>query len=386
MQHQYDYIIAGAGCAGLSLLYYLLQEPLLQQKKILVIDKEEKNTNDRTWCFWEKSNGPFEPIVKHTWQQLQFKSEFVDKSFSIQPYTYKMIEGLAFYNYIKHVAKPFTNVTFLQDTIKGIVHTANGIEVITPKQVYTATYAFNAIPPAKPQLLNHTYWLLQHFTGWVIQTAEPVFNEQEALFMDFTISQQHGTSFMYVLPTAANKALIEYTLFTENLLEKEAYITALRYYIQQHFKITSFTIEHQEFGIIPMTNYRFKKFEGNIVNIGTAGGVVKASSGYAFQFIQKHSKAIVASLVKNNHPFVSNNFNHKKFALYDSVLLQVLQKNKMPGANIFSKLFAKNKPQTILSFLDNETTLLQDLQIMSSVPVSIFLPAAVKELVHSFKT
>ncbi|GAB3824620.1 hypothetical protein GCM10028895_33210 [Pontibacter rugosus] len=39
-QH-YDYIIAGAGAAGLSLLCYLLEEPALRQKKILLLDREK---------------------------------------------------------------------------------------------------------------------------------------------------------------------------------------------------------------------------------------------------------------------------------------------------------------------------------------------------------
>lgn len=41
---KYDYIIAGSGCAGLSLLYRILKEPTLQHKSILVIDKDSKKT------------------------------------------------------------------------------------------------------------------------------------------------------------------------------------------------------------------------------------------------------------------------------------------------------------------------------------------------------
>ena len=70
---KYDYIIAGAGCAGLSLLYRMLQDPNLNQKKILVLDKAPKNNNDRTWCFWEKDDGIFEEIVIHEWKSLEFK-------------------------------------------------------------------------------------------------------------------------------------------------------------------------------------------------------------------------------------------------------------------------------------------------------------------------
>jgi len=55
----YDYIIAGGGCAGLSLVMRMLKEPQLSTKKILIIDKDSKQLNDRTWCYWEKGEGFF---------------------------------------------------------------------------------------------------------------------------------------------------------------------------------------------------------------------------------------------------------------------------------------------------------------------------------------
>ena len=58
----YDYIILGRGCAGLSLIMHILSSSHLSNKRILLIEKEVKNKNDRTWCFWEKGNGFFENI------------------------------------------------------------------------------------------------------------------------------------------------------------------------------------------------------------------------------------------------------------------------------------------------------------------------------------
>ena len=66
---QYDYIIAGAGCAGLSLAMHIIHSGKLQDKKVLLIDKDPKNSNDRTWCFWQSEEGLFEPIVYKEWQK-----------------------------------------------------------------------------------------------------------------------------------------------------------------------------------------------------------------------------------------------------------------------------------------------------------------------------
>ena len=81
MELEYDYIIAGSGLAGLSLLHRLLLNKELRSKKILVIDKLKKEDNDKTWCFWEKGEGLFEPIVHHQWKTLQFFSPEVSKTF-----------------------------------------------------------------------------------------------------------------------------------------------------------------------------------------------------------------------------------------------------------------------------------------------------------------
>jgi len=50
MRH-YDYILAGGGCAGLSLVYQLL-ESSLKEASILIIDPTEGEIPNKTWCYW----------------------------------------------------------------------------------------------------------------------------------------------------------------------------------------------------------------------------------------------------------------------------------------------------------------------------------------------
>ena len=105
-----------------------------------------------------------------------------------------------------------------------------------------------------------------------------------------------------MLPVAKNKALVEYTLFSENISEQPEYDQALKDYISTCLSIKKYNITHEEYGIIPMTNYKFSKGEKRIINIGTAGGQTKASSGYTFQFIQKHAAKIIDAIVQNKDP------------------------------------------------------------------------------------
>ena len=172
--------------------------------------------------------------------------------------------------------------------------------------------------------------------------------------MDFRVSQQHGTTFAYVLPFSATSALVEYTLFTKELLQPEQYDKGLRDYISTFLGINDYKIKEEEFGVIPMTNEKFN-FEGHGWQIGVAGGQTKASSGYTFQFIQKQSSQIVDHLIKNK-PLDSLPSAAKRFRFYDNTLLHILYYEKLPGNEVFTQLFKKNKPQQVLKFLDNESS------------------------------
>ncbi len=387
MKNHYHYIITGAGLAGSSMLMRFLKDPHFIDKKILVIEESTKTQNDRTWCFWETGNGLFEPVVKHSWDQLLFQSPTFTHTFSIKPYRYKMIRGIDFYDYIREEAKKNNNIEWRNSKVKSIGNKDNYAIVETEASFFTCDYVFNSIlfsneHFSEKQDSKGTYHLLQHFKGWMVETEEAVFNPSVAGFMDFSISQDKGTAFMYVLPVSTKSALVEYTLFTKSLLEEDAYNKSLKNYLNENLSLKEYKISHEEFGIIPMTNQVFPLQVGRIIYIGVAGGQVKGSSGYTFSFIQKRADQVIAALKEDGFIQLERTFNEKKFRLYDSVLLNILAGNKMKGGDIFTDIFKKNKVQKVLKFLDNETSILEDLSIMTSVPSSVFLPVACKELIR----
>ncbi|CAI8343643.1 MAG: Uncharacterised protein [Polaribacter sp. SA4-10] len=377
---KYDYIIAGSGCAGLSLLYTLLQTPSLQHKSILVIDKEQKKSNDRTWCFWEKTPGLFESIVHAKWNTLEFLSTDFKKELDLETYTYKMILGLDFYNFVLKYSQKFENVTFLQETITAIDTRVESAVLTTLENSYTARYVFNSTNLFNPKITEQNS-LLQHFKGWVIKSEKSIFNPKVGRLMDFSVSQKHGATFMYVLPTSTTEALVEYTLFSPRVLEKEAYVTALKKYIKEDLNIDNYTIQHEEFGVIPMSLAKFEKTsKPNVINLGTSGGFTKASSGYTFQFIQKNVAEIVNNLDVSKYPNPSTSFKDKVYQWYDRTLLDVLLTKKLTGKEVFEKIFQKIPAKKILAFLGNESTLAEDISIMKSFPLKPFLGSGIKQL------
>lgn len=390
MPERYDLIIAGAGAAGLSLAYHLVGSGLADQR-ILLLDRAPKGLNDRTWCFWERGEGPFEAVLFRRWEKVWFHGEGFSRRLDLAPYTYKMLRGIDFYRFMADWIARQPNLTVRYGEIQRIEEIADGARVWLGGEALEARWVFSSLyqPPAqKPG----RYYLLQHFKGWVLEAVSPVFDASAATFMDFRVPQGGETRFAYVLPFDERRALVEYTVFSPNLLEPEQYDASLRQYLSQHLGLSwpltpdprppDYTILEQEFGVIPMTDIPFPMRQSpHVLHIGTAGGRTKASTGYTFRRIQEQSRRIAESLRMTGQPFYEvPHFN--RYALFDSVLLDVLAHQRDSGKRVFSDLFHKNPPERVLRFLDEETTLAEDSAILSSVNRVAFARGALEVARH----
>lgn len=377
---QYDYIFLGAGCSSLSIVMRMIESKKFSEKKILLIDKESKSNNDRTWCFWERDTGFFEEIVFRQWEHLMFKTGNEDIDLSITPYTYKMIRGIDFYQHCFSRIKSQENIDIIHGTLSFRSETQGEIKINEePVELKKKTLVFNSILK-KPAHQKDKFYLLQHFKGWIIHTSQAQFDPNRAVLMDFSVSQKHGTSFVYVMPLSSSHALIEYTLFTENVLPPEQYDKELKEYIRIFLKISDYTITEEEFGIIPMTNAISPKDEDGFYHIGTAGGQTKASTGYTFRFIQKQADLVVEQLIAGKSKLHINKLQ-RRFYFYDSTLLNILSNKLLDGKTIFSTLFKKNRAATVLKFLDNETSISEEIGLLNSLPKKTFLKAGYKEFI-----
>jgi lycopene beta-cyclase len=357
----------------------MTQSKAFKDKKILLVDKDAKSKNDRTWCFWEKGDGLFEPIVFKEWRELLFYSQDFKKNLQIDPYKYKLIRGIDFYQYCLKMIEQQPNITFLQASVQGVFSNERETGAIINDIKYHSSFVFNSILFDKPVLKSNQYWLLQHFKGWFIETQEPTFDPAVGTLMDFRTNQSEGATFFYVLPFSEKQALIEYTLFSPAVLDDLVYERHLKNYVEHTLGISTYQIKEKEFGVIPMTNYPFPKHINQCIHIGTAGGNTKGSSGYTFKFIQKEVAAIVEALQYKGHPFHSKQ-DSRRFHFYDSVLLRILQRRQLEGASIFTQLFKRNNASKVLQFLDNETTLPDEIKIISTLPTIPFTRAALHQL------
>lgn len=377
---KYDYIIAGGGCAGLSLAYRMAISKALANKKVLIIDQVQKNKNDRTWCFWEKEKGVFDSIIHHTWDFLVYKDHTFKKKMKTEPFQYKMIKSLDFYHFILSELKKSTQFNFCVEEICSIEVEKGKAKVKTDKSNYKADYVFNSTALFYPQMPKEKTFI-QHFMGWEIEADHEVFDLNIGTLMDFDVPQEKGATFVYVLPTSKQKALVEYTYFTKEVLDKSTYEERLSAYIKNVLKLQDYSITHKEYGEIPMSKAIFPKhYKEKVIHLGTAGGYTKASSGYTFQFIQKHTQEIVGNLEQALSPVIESSFADKRYDWYDKTMLEVLLSEKMDAREFFGNIFRNSIPETIFAFMSNQSTWFQDISIMKSLPILTFAKAGVKEM------
>ncbi len=374
-EFEYDYLIVGGGAAGLSLAYHIAQEPRLAHKKVLLIEPDAKDRNDRTWSFWTDAPTPFDSIVAGEWQKIAFRSPGFDKVMDLVAYRYKTVNGLDYYRFVRDALAENPQFTVLRGHVRTLENTAGGVRAATDAGEFTARYAFDSRPPNLAQLKQpqkHRY-LLQHFVGWEIETEADVFDPTTVEFMDFRGEQQHEARFMYVLPFTPRKALVEYTLFSEKTLPKPEYETAIRQYLSETRGLQAYRITAEEVGAIPMTDHPLPARNGpHIINLGTRGGRAKPSTGYAFKRIQQHSARLVASMAETGHPDAVPG-DKWQFRLFDTLLLDIMQRRGETTRDIFRQLFERNPIERIFRFLDEETSWTDNLRVMNSVAAGPFI-------------
>lgn len=377
MQH-YHYIFTGLGLSALMTVYEMILSGKFNDKTILLIDESSKKVNDRTWCFWDDSN-LFDEIISKKWDVALFADSTFKRNLDLNPYQYKMVRGLDFYNLFFDLISKQDNIHFANQKVTDLSALGNHCIVKTETENYTCNKIFNSIYTSNLVKSQSKYPLLQqHFIGWFIKSKEEVFNPDVATFMDFSVQQRGNTRFMYVLPTSSSEALLEYTLFSKDLLSKSEYENEIHDYIKK-LGITDYEIVEKEQGNIPMTSYKFWKHNTkNIINIGSIGGWTKASTGYTFKNTTKKSKALIQFLSKETD---FRKF-HKtdKFWFYDLLFLDVLYRRNDLGSKVFSALFQKGNPTLIFKFLDEETSFWEDLKVIWKCPKGLFVRALFSRL------
>lgn len=372
----FDIAFVGAGCSSWQLAHQLSFMADWHDKKVGLFSDGE--AHHRSWCFWSDERHPLQFLVTKSWRNIAFISNGISITKNIAPYQYHYIPGKVFFDYFQNqflLANP--NIVNIKSKISAIEKGQQSFVVHNGTQKWAANQVFNSLPPKLDKAEKHIY-LQQHFKGWFIRTEQAVFDEETATLMDFSIEQQNDVRFVYILPFSKYEALIEVTVFSENVYSDSVYDAVFENYMACHYNGVKYTIEQTEQATIPMTNASFARHgkAGDIL-IGAAAGMVKATTGYAFNRISKDSHQIRLDLAHKKKLRLSNTKGRFKF--YDTLLLGIISENPELGKVIFESLFSKVPMPTVLKFLDEQTTLSEEIFIFSKLPFLPFLKQVFKQ-------
>jgi len=368
---KYDYILAGGGCAGLSLVYHLL-ESSLKESQILIIDPNQGEIPNKTWCYWSKEALPIHPqSARFSWNSFYLKDEAQQLTKPLNELSYHHLNSHDFFAHVLEKIRQFPNVHFLKEEVVALTPTGTEIQVTThTADSFSASFVFDSRVESSD---SDQSILKQVFIGIRIKVSEPLFDPKKWGLMDFETRPSNGFDFIYTLPFSAHEALIEYTAYTTEERSEEELLKELQEFLNQKYGSIAYDIQFQESGKIPMsTRNFFSSVSPRHIPIGTAAGWTKPSTGYTFAPIQENCAAIVANLERNE--LTSLHFPRKsRFVFYDNILLTIAHRwpKRLPG--LFLNLFSSSRPELVFRFLSEKTTFSEEIRLLSGLKFGIFL-------------
>ena len=375
---EFDYLIVGGGASGLSLAYHMAQEPRLAGQRVLLVEPDAAKADDRTWRYWATGETPFAAVETHRWEQLVIRTPGFEKVLQLAPYRYRMVRAGEFYAFVDAAlaARP-QQFTRLAGRVTALAEAPDGhgaVATLAGGQQIKARYIFDSRLPKLQRDPARYRYLEQHFLGWEIETDDDAFDPGTMQFMDFRVPQREQTRFVYALPFTPRRALVEFTVFSEQVLEQAEYEAELRAYLAEHLGGRAYRVVAEEGGSIPMTDHPLPaRLSAHVLHLGTRAGRSKPSTGYTFARVQRHSARLVAALASTGHPPADATGDQWQFGLFDTLLLDIMQRRGEQVRDIFHQLFERNPVQRIFRFLDEETSWTENLQIMNSVSPGPFM-------------
>ena len=241
---EFDYVIIGGGCAGLSLAYELDVNQKLKNKTLAIIESRSEYKKDKTWSFWKVSPHNFDDCVKKSWDNFTINMPNHTKYIECKNTPYQTIDSGLFYKKILYSLKKNNNINFFKDINE--VNTKN-------------SFIFNSVS----NFVDGKDNLWQHFSGVEIETSKDLFDEEIFNLMDFDCDQRGNVHFFYTLPYSKTTALVETTWISDlNNASLQDYDNQLKDYLKNYLKINNYKINFKETGAIPLFRPKIKKKGG----------------------------------------------------------------------------------------------------------------------------
>ena len=366
----FDIVIIGAGCSGLSLAYRLIDSSY----KVCVIENTSRENRIRkTWSYWNTYSHPFRHLEMKPNRQLQIKN-IENIILDCKDYNYCSIDSYDFDEHVFSKIDSSTNVEIIfKNSISDITELKDGfsLKTINDDEHLKAQYIFDSRP-------NRTHaHMKQVFKGIFVEFDEELNNFIPSL-MDF--SNKSEFHFMYSLPISKNQYLFESTYYTSSKIDEVKMTDEVHAYIKDKYDI-QYSVIREEYGEIPLsTNVNLNDKHSKIINIGIPAGSTRASTGYTFLNIQKQSDEYIKML--NGEKFIEypKTLKNKILRKMDNLLLMIIRDEPLKSMNILFTMFKKNTNNRTIRFLSDIPTMVDILCIIWSMPKLLFIKYAIKSI------
>ncbi len=355
MKPDFETVIVGAGCAGLSLAaaLYAAQAP----GRVLLLEPRREYKRDRTWCFWDTEEQPFASAVSCSWRSWRVSCGPDQVVRSSRHYRYCHLAADDFYrSALAGVDRAEEQELLRGVTVSAITRRSDGllaVETDSGRVLAGRVFDSRPLPGNGMGPSGGAPGLLQRFLGWHVRTAESCFDPSTVDLMQFLPADRQGrVRFVYVLPFSETEALVEMpSLDPPGLPEPEA-ARDLEAWLAE--RAGSWEVLYRERGSLPMGGrVRRTRTGSGIHPIGIRGGRIKPSSGYAFLRIQRHSRAIARAIKGGRVPpaHAEPGFGGGLDRRMDAVFVQALQLAPEVAPMLFLRMFERSEPDALVRFL-----------------------------------
>jgi len=364
-----DLAILGGGCAGLSLARDIAGRTE-GKRQVSVFEPRTHYENDRTWCYWSLKNEAEDPLVSRRWQAWQFSKSGAPVIQRSSQSHYCLVTGSDFYaDALAAIQRADLIDLQLGVSVIAVESCTGGFKVATT----TGDYLARCVVDTRPPEMTHQAKIYQAFEGVEIETAHAIGDPEIPYLMAQMQSDHDGFGFDYILPLAPDRWLVEATVFSpdpgcgNHLSEK------LQISLHRMIPGGDYCCLRRERGLIPMGDQFSKSASNpNWVIAGTAGGAVRAASGYAYRRIQRWSQECALRFIESGevigHP--EDSWVQRKM---DFLFLKVLRNDPELAPELFYRLAHGISADAMARFMTDRANGLDLLAVVWALPKRPFL-------------
>lgn len=379
--NQYDIIIIGGGCSGLSLAYHLIKNQ--GSKRICLLESRAQYLNDKTWCFWEKDESIWTKLSSTSWKQWSFHAEKSTKKITHSgvEWQYYHLAASSYYRYMTqyianspltdlYMDSPALNITRLQH--HSIESTSKSYRITTPHTSYAAKMVIDTRPQARLQSI-----LFQSFYG--VELTIPLSQQTRVISLMNNMRTDHsGFRFNYILPLRPDRILFEHTRFSKTPVSQEQLMRECQAEIDR-LNIDSTRVIRSEFGVLPMGLKKIKKSE--VIQGGATQGALRDATGYGFLRIHQWADQLSKQII-SGHDVKSINTIYPVLNIQrslDFIFLNTLSAEPQISPDVFMSMARGLDGETFARFMSDAASFIDLMKVITSMPTRPFL----KSLLHS---